>query len=234
MNLVDKVKNFSVYFALPSYDSKVDIHFLMSMLATQRMLDKYGIRNGMGISQGDCYIQRARNELTADFLKNDYTHIFFIDSDMGWDPEKVLSLLALDLPFVCGAYQIKNDQVPKKYVIDPLPLKGGMHFENNLIKLRGAPSGFMCVKRTVFEQMIDAYGLEYERDGKKEYNFFSCGVRSGQWFGEDIDFSHKWLALKGEIWCEPDIDFTHSGYKSYECNFNNELRRRNDIPKVSV
>lgn len=43
------------------------------------------------------------------------------------------------------------------------------------------------------------------------------------WYGEDIDFSHKWVAAGGHIWCDPDIKFTHSGYKSYECKLSDEI-----------
>ena len=52
-------------------------------------------------------ITRARNYLADDFLRSDYTHLVFIDSDMYFSPNDVLSLIALNKDIVGGPYPKK-------------------------------------------------------------------------------------------------------------------------------
>ena len=229
--MMEKIKAAKIYFALPSYDSRVDVNFLYSMMNTQNLLFHYGTENRLGIVQGDCYVARARNNLVSQFLKTDFTHLFFIDSDMGWDAESVVKLIAHDKDFICGAYQTKNDKTPKTYAIDPMMDGNEWKRDGGLIRLRGAATGFMCIKRSVFEKMIPNYpDIAYMNlSGEMEHAFFHCSIRKLRnmdhplWYGEDIDFSHKWIAMGGEIFCDPDMAFTHAGYKAYKCHLSTDM-----------
>ena len=40
-------------------------------------------------------VQRARNYIVDEFLRSDSTHLMFIDSDIGFNPRDVISLLAI-------------------------------------------------------------------------------------------------------------------------------------------
>lgn len=226
--ILEKLKTFSIYFATAAYESKVDTHYLDSMLRTQDILNKMGINNGLSILDGDCYIQRARNEFVGEFRKSDASHLFFIDNDIGWDASKVVKVLTMDKDVVVGAYCTKRED--SKYVIDPLP--GEVFDGKQPFRLRGAATGFMCIKRHVIETMWDAYSTyRYESDeGKILTALFHCDLRKLQgdrmqrFYGEDIDFCHKWLNIRGEIWCDPDIDFTHAGYKVWKCNYTKDFK----------
>lgn len=226
--VAEKVKAARVRFALPSYDGRVCVQYLNSMAGTMKLFHAYGIQWSVSIVQGDCYVARARNELAAAFLRSDSTHLFFIDADMGWDPDAVIKLLARDKELILGAYHLKNDKTPKKYVIEPIHPAVQ---ENGIFRVLSGPTGFMCIHRSVFEKMAEQYpDLEYVSEkGHREAAFFHCSLRKlggatvNSWYGEDIDFCHKWAAMGGEIWCDPNITLDHVGQKVWTCNLTDDL-----------
>jgi hypothetical protein len=225
MSLDTKMKNFKVMFGLPTIDAKVDVHFMVSMVNTCVMLNKFGIQYNIIPVLRDCYVARARNEIVTEFLKSDYTHLFFVDADMGWEPKKVIKVLGHDKDIVFGTYPQKNDS--GKYVHQTLKNDGNLIVENGLIKCLSGPTGFMCIKREVFKKFREKYP-NYSYDGN--FAYFHCSVRSVgdgiKWFGEDVDFCHKWYSAGGELWCEPDILFQHSGMKIWEGNYWNDLQNQ--------
>jgi hypothetical protein len=52
-------------------------------------------------------IPRARNNVLAEFLKTECSHLFFIDADISFTPQHVIDMCACGLDLVCGAYPKK-------------------------------------------------------------------------------------------------------------------------------
>ena len=67
--------------------------------------------NTMG---NESLITRGRNTLVAQFMDmckehpNDYTHLMFIDSDIGFPPQAIARLIAYDKDIVGGVYPRKS------------------------------------------------------------------------------------------------------------------------------
>ena len=89
-----------------------------SGLYTKSCLDLAGLaaKHGMDIKFfylfNESLITRARNYLADEFLRSNYTHLMFIDSDIHFDPNDVLALATLadpesDRDIVCGPYPKK-------------------------------------------------------------------------------------------------------------------------------
>jgi len=232
MNIIERMKAFSIYFATPTIDGKVGAHYLKNMLYTQKLLNKNGIHSDVSLVQRDVYVQRARNELAADFLESGYTHLFFIDADMGWEPKKIIKMLARDKDVLFGAYIHKSKNGKYVHQVE----KNGSEkliTHDGLVKCVSGPTGLMCIKRNVFETMISEHPemMYFDATGKKQYDFFSCSVKNINgtplWFGEDIDFCQKWRDMDGEIWCEPDITVNHEGMNIWKCNYFEDLKKVN-------
>ena len=91
-------------------------------------------------------------------------------------------------------------------------------------------TGFMCIKREVFETIIKKYPeIEYLSDinakidnkqldkGKKEYAFFDCGIqgqgvlsdpdKTKRYLSEDFYFCQLWKQCGGQIWSDITILF---------------------------
>ena len=100
-------------------------------------------------------------------------------------------------------------------------------------------TGFMCIKREVFETIIKKYPeIEYLSDisasidnnlrikGNKEYAFFDCGVQgqgvlsdpdnTKRYLSEDFYFCQLWKQCGGQIWADITSELKHIGIKTYE------------------
>lgn len=129
-------------------------------------------------------ITRARNYLADEFLRDkDYTHLMFIDSDIGFNPNDVLALAAIadpksDKDIVCGPYPKKTiawekikaavdkgfaDDNPENlaqfvgdYVFNPVEGQNEMAIGEPAEVLEGG-TGFMMIQRHAFEKYAEAY-----------------------------------------------------------------------------
>ena len=98
-----------LYIATPLYGGKACVSYTTSLLKTAEALRERGVPVQIDLIGNESLIQRARNIMSDRFLKSDCTHLFFIDGDIGFDPDQVLRLISADKPIVAGVY-------PKKYL----------------------------------------------------------------------------------------------------------------------
>lgn len=216
-----------VFFATPTYSGRICQEYADSLEATGRALEAEGWKVTASFVQGDCYVQRARNALVAQFLETDATDLFFLDDDLGWPADAVLKLLSMPDPVVFGVYPFKRDEEGYPVVIHTdakgYPIVRG----DGCISATGAPTGFLRIKRFAINALQAAYPeLAYGEDGKTIYDLFPQGVRNGRWWGEDFAFCNLWTGIGGSIWCVPDIDFQHVGAKPYSGNYHRFLLRQ--------
>jgi hypothetical protein len=84
----------------------------------------------------------------------------------------------------------------------------------------------MCIKRSVFEKMIEAYPeLKFNDDTGSlkgaeldyTYAFFNSYVDDDSRFvSEDYGFCRYWQKLGGKVWVDPAIEIGHLGRMMYE------------------
>ncbi len=124
----------------------------------------------------DPYIVLARNAAVMDFLKGDCTHLMFIDVDI-LDPqvsEHIERMLGHDEAIVGGLYP-KKDETKVTWVCNALEDRPAED-ERGLLPLRHIGTGFLLIKREVFERMKMDKGplIEYLEDesDKLMYDFF--------------------------------------------------------------
>ena len=83
------------------------------------------------------------------------------------------------------------------------------------MKVDDAPTGFMVIKRSVFEKMMAAYpelnyisDSDYKREDKGlHYRFFDCMVdpESKRYLSEDYTFCRLWQQIGGEVYVRRPI-----------------------------
>src|SRR5271166_4021295 len=151
--------------------------YMKSCLDLQNLCTQYGIDIKFSFIFNESLITRARNYLTDEFLHRspESTHLLFIDSDIGFDPKDVITLLALDKDIIGAPYPkkaIRWDRAKKALVksfneqkdlpdgdIEKLigdyvfnPVKGTARFSvTETLEVLEIGTGFMLVKRHVFE-----------------------------------------------------------------------------------
>ncbi len=168
-----RLKGVKLFIGLPIYGQPMMsfIKCLMELQARKPCHIEPHVGSGDGVG-------RTRNVLTAQFLKSDCTHLLFMDSDLIFTVEHVKELLLANQPVVGGFYP-KKQEGRLEWVVNPLipspPMRG-----DALQPLKYIGTGFLCIKREVFEKMIAAYPeLSFREDyGNRgiAHDFWSMGV----------------------------------------------------------
>jgi hypothetical protein len=184
-------------------------------------------------------ITRARNELARVFLEQGHDYLMFVDADIHFDGEAVAQLLLADKDIVCGIYPKKEvnwTSVKKAAVAGKSDLEdyaGAFVFnmagttdaetdETGCIEVRHGGTGFMLIKRGVFEELIphvptyrvssfkDPETGEYQKPLTHE--FFATSIdESGALLSEDYHFCELWRNHGGKIHAHPFIKLYHVG-----------------------
>jgi len=210
---------FSIYIAMPVYSGVHPsvVHALISVSRSPRSPAT------MFKTACDSLVSRARNTLAADFLlETDCTHILWWDSDIIATPEQVARLVSHDEAIVGGLYPIKQER-RLKWVANPLHDKPPPD-HRGLVRVRNIGTGFLLVKREVFEEMARqlpeiAFSDDYVT-GRIEWDFFPVGVQEDydgvrKYESEDWGLCRLARRLGFEIYADPAVTLQHIGAATY-------------------
>lgn len=226
-----------VCFAIPSITGSMRMECHASLVALYRILDDAGIEYDE-LHVYDCpYLPAARNTLAAMFLEDKKaTDLFFIDYDERFDPVAALKILERPEKVVAGIYPLKKDL--ESYPVEVMTKNGIPIGRDGLIEALFLPTGFMRIKRVVFESLAEAYPDDKYTDSFIEirnnpklagaHDFFGMGVSEGKrrYTTEDYAFCQRWRDIEGQLWVYPNIDFEHVGMKAYKGNYHEFLMRQ--------
>ena len=177
----------------------------MCLSALRRVADSAGFDLTVSYDPGTG-VDRARNRQVAAFLQSKATHLMMMDNDIGFRPEDITKMLGSNLEFVAGAYSRKQMEwgkiaaavkagVPEgelhewstsfiyNTVADCDGGSNAISMENigDFVQVEEIGTGFMIMKRSVIERMIEAYRNEiqyvtdYEPRGDVHHMVFACG-----------------------------------------------------------
>jgi hypothetical protein len=244
-------KNFNPFFMTPSYGGSVTINYAKSMLALVQALNAHGLKGTVSLQPGSSLVTRARNEGIVEFLADStFTHLFFIDADVGFAPETAFRLLLADKDVIAGAYPIKRINWPDnidsstkadflakatRYPVNAIPADNLLIVDSDgLLEVTEAPTGFMAIKRAVFQQMIEKYPeLQYVPDWKPGslnahlcYRFFDVMVEpeTNRYLSEDYAFCRRWRDLGGKVHVDTTAHLSHAGQYVFEGRLQDGLR----------
>jgi hypothetical protein len=157
----------------------------------------------------------------------------FIDSDMTFDADSVIRLMAWNQKraIVGGAYQARK--AGKVYI---LSLDGGEGVNGTegtvsmdgfgLVKAHRIATGFMMIQRQVFEKLRANHPEWRHKDtnsNKKLHAYFDFMTTPEGYIGEDFLFCDRARAEGFDIWIDPTIKLGHMGVHEYESDFGNEI-----------
>jgi hypothetical protein len=216
-----------LFIAVLSYDGKVTHGCANSLMRNMGVLVKANHRVMPYFHVGDTFIDRARNVCSHLFLWSGCSDIIFIDSDQTFDSDAILKLLEYDRDIVAGAVPVKHDS--SCFVCEPDFSSGNdcKDIETGYVIAKTVGTGFIRIKREVFNKMILSYSLMSDKDGL--YDFFKTGrsfTNDNTWYGEDIFFCKRWNEMGGKILVNPNITFQHTGIKNYGGNYLDFLLKR--------
>lgn len=210
-----------VYVALPAYDGKLSVKMAIAMALFTEQAIKCGVIVRFGYVSGCSIVSRARNLLVAEFLKTDATDLLFIDSDINFEPNDALRLLAWasDRDIVAGIPRLKAKEMMFTVTLDKNPDESIIADELGLLKAKRVPTAFMMVKRRVFEKLYDEHP-EWRHYDKIQKNtiasIFDFQTINGECLGEDTLFCDRAREHGFGVWVDPNIKLGHVGSYEYE------------------
>jgi glycosyltransferase involved in cell wall biosynthesis len=192
-------------------------------------LDAAGIEHQMVTEVGNPYISQARNVMLRKALDARADQVVFLDHDISFSPEALMTLIATEGDVVAGTYRFKKDEEEYmgRFVTDAAG-RPVVRDSDGAVHAEWVPGGFLRVSASAVDQFMKAYPhLCYGVAYRPHVDLFNHGAHKGVWYGEDYAFSRNWNDCGGSIWLTPDIDITHhSADKAYPGNFHMYLRRR--------
>lgn len=195
---VEKLRDYSIFVGAPMFGGNCAGLFCKSTNDLASLAAKYGIKVNFYYLFNESLVQRARNYVVDEFLRSDCTHLMFIDSDIGFNANDVLSLLGIQVSHP-DKYDILTGPYPKKsiawekvkravtvgnvenpfdlikyagdYVFNPV--EGTKSFRiDEPVEISEGGTGFMLIPREVFTKYKEAYPeFSYKPDHIRTDNF---------------------------------------------------------------
>lgn len=168
------------------------------------------IPHEFSILTNESAVHRARNQLAKSFLDTDYDRLMFIDSDIEFQPDQVGRLWALDADIAVGVYPMKKMGAPYAAWVDGKLVEGLEDLEAPM-EVDYAGTGFMMIKREVFEAMVDDVKCEQTEQGDRYRFFHFDNVLDGCEISEDYEFCRLARQLGFKVMMDPKIRLKHYG-----------------------
>ena len=183
------------------------------------------IPHGLLTLTNSSLITQARSKIANFFINNtEHDYLFFLDSDIGFNPEDVLKLLEHQVPIVSGAYPMKI--IPERYCVDVVQPE---ERRGDLVKINGNGMGFVLIHRQVFLDIAKQFsGLKYipsdyhsdtphtEAEFNNSYHYFAEQQTQNGFMSEDKSFFYRAQQVGYNIWLDPTIKLNHTGYHIYQ------------------
>jgi hypothetical protein len=199
---LSELRKKKIFVATPMYGGNCHGMYCKSTADLAKLGQHYGVDIKFFYLFNESLITRARNYCVDEFLRSDYTHLMFIDSDIGFDPNDVITLAALmdhedpdGKKIMCGPYPKKTiawekikmavdkgfaDENPNNlekfvgdYVFNPAEGQTSVRIDEPVKVLEGG-TGFMMVTKDAFQKFDEAY---------PEYSYLPDHVRTEHFDG---------------------------------------------------
>jgi hypothetical protein len=213
-----------VLIGTPSYDGRIDVWFANSLLSTVKMSYEKDVYVHAIYVSYDSLVQRARNSLFKLALEGGYDDLFFIDSDVEWEPEWFYRMLERPEPIV-GAALVKKSDEKEGYTIKLLDTNLKWSADNKLIEVDGLGTGFMKISRFALEKLWEISEPYKTDEGDEQRMICDLIVKDGVLISEDYIICKKWQSLGYKVWIDPTITINHIGIKKFKGDFNSFIKK---------
>lgn len=209
-----------VMIGTPAYDGRLESWYVHSLVSATKLCERENIQLDAIYMSYDALVQRARNDLIALALEEEYDCLIFIDSDMIFDPNWILELINSEKNVIGGTTRKKTDDY-EGYSVKTRNLKK----ENGLIKVDCLGTGFVKISRRALLDIWNASD-EYTESGNNPKRMV-CDIQiiDGELWSEDRVMSNKLNDCGYDVWLNPNMTCDHIGTKIFKGNFDKFIAR---------
>ena len=256
-----------IFIGTPCYGGMITADYFKSCLRLTALAATKKTELQFGTIGNESLITRARNTLVQLFMDGDYTHLLFIDADIAFNPESVFRMLELDEEVTCGIYprktinwtkvikKIKNNPNMKENELLATSLEYNLNFKNpnhiemknGFVEVMDGATGFMLIKRSVFEKMAKNYpdlkfvpdqhinqphekDFNFHKTSDWNYAFFDTMIepKTRRYLSEDYAFCRLWQNIGGKIYADIVSGMTHYGNYAFKGNVGTQFLPQNN------
>lgn len=237
---LEDLRKRKLFLATPMYGGQCHGTFTRSMMDLTGLCKHYGVEMQTYFLFNESLITRARNYCVDVFMRSPCTHMMFIDSDIGFNPNDVIALLAMQgdddeydiigapYPKKCIAWEKiqmavhkgfgqDNPEDLQNFVGDYVfnPKQGGNRIPlHQPVEVLEIGTGFMMIKKKTMEKFAEHY---------KEYSYKPDHVRTEDFDGtrEIIQYFQAEIDPKSKRYLSEDYWFCQKvqaiGLKTWLC-----------------
>ncbi len=215
-----------IVIAIPAYTGTVHLGTMRSIIHDVLALVRRGDKVSIYDESGSTDLPDARAQIVHHFLSGSGTDLVSIDNDVFWEAGALVRLVDYPVDCVGGAYPKREDpiQFPIRYLaeLESLP-------DTGLLEVEAIQGGFVRYSRAMLERMCTAHDDLWfsttRYSGHKLCALFEpVRLDDGRKLGEDFSFFHRWRAIGGQVWLDPNITMGHVGPKAFIGNIGDWLR----------
>lgn len=219
---IEKLRERKLFIAAPMYGGQCAGMFARSIADLSALCTHYGIQVRFYFLFNESLITRARNYCVDEFMRSGDTHLMFIDSDIGFNANDVIALMAMQsenpdddqYDILAGPYPKKciswekiklavdkgfadeNPQNLEKYVGDYVfnPANGTNAIPlGEPVEVLEAGTGFMMIRRNTFEKFQQAYPEQWYTPDHVRTEHFDGSRQIMAFFDTPIDAKRAYI-----------------------------------------
>jgi hypothetical protein len=222
-----------ILIATPMYGGMCLGEYTRSMLNVSPVLGAAKIQHAAAFVYNDSLITSARNKLATLFMNTDNTHLLFIDADIAFDANDIVSMVIANKDVIAGVYPKKrlNWARVEMAVKAGVPTDRLEDYAGDLVirltedelerevkvtdpvEVWGAGTGFMLIKREVFESLYNKIDHYEDEDGSPLHEYFF--LKKDQKLNKQLTEDYAFCALCREngikIHAAPWVRLSHTG-----------------------
>jgi hypothetical protein len=238
-----------LFLSTPCYGGLCLDKYMISIIKLQLLLIQKGIQLMIDTTENESLVHRARNVAVGRFMqKTDADYFMFIDADVDFDPQAVVTLLESGhdisvacYPKKCVMWDQARDAIKKGDDRNMAMLSSSLvvnigsarrSVENGFIEVLDGPTGFMLIKRDVFKKLEEKFPELWCKNDHQNRDFddyhacFDCMIDpvSKRYLSEDYAFCRRWQQCDGKIYASVATTLGHIGNLPFVGCLNDRLK----------
>jgi hypothetical protein len=165
-----------------------------------------------------------------------YSHMLFIDADMGFEPELIRDILNFDKPLT-GAFYARRQMPPS---VVGAALKEGHAFPDlvsGFLQAAYIGAGVMMIKRSMIKEMLEkkpelidalpsVLAKATDLPLTRLIRAFDPILEDNRRLSEDISFCSRWVECGGQVWANVMHKIDHVGMFNFHLRYGGIMEKK--------
>lgn len=240
-----------LFLSTPCYGGLCLEQYATSIIKLQLTLLQNDIQLFVDTTENESLVHRARNTSVGRFMqKSDAEYFMFIDADIDFDPMSVVRLVKSGHDISVACYPKKavfwdqaRDAIKQGDDRDMSMLSSSLVVNlgatnrkidaHGFVEVLDGPTGFMVIKREVFEKMEKHFpdlvckNDHQNRDFDTYHAAFDCMIDpdTKRYLSEDYAFCRRWQQMGGKIYADTNTTLGHVGNMLFSGSMKHRLKK---------